>query len=475
MRLNRTILMFAAASLLVLAGCSTGSHVTLGGGHTQTGTISMVMTDTPPAGVTPLSFTVTVSSATLNAGSTMVAIPTSATPMEVTRLQTDTGFLSSDQIALGNYTSLTLTFANPSLTFENNTGAAMTVNGSVCAKNAVCTVTPSSANLTTTLTLPSTVAVTNGSSQTLVVDLNLANLFSATLSADFTAGSSVAIISPSLGQTLPIVRGCRRASDRRGHDAFHDHDSKFPRRLRRHGEFEHGVSRFPVELQVHSRHVRRRRPNRFRKYGAAIYGSAHRHRSLFQRHHFAPSPKSKASLPRSTSLARNSPWSCSMIRRPADWPAYPSAASQRSAPRAQRSLRTTWELDTTGYLFSGLADLMVGQEVSVLRNSTLSSGTSLTADRVLLRASRISTTLTVPPACPSLTISALPSFIGAAGTTQISILTSSSSANGFTEFAGTANACSAIPSHATISARGQLFSVAGGGLPTLIASKVVTH
>jgi hypothetical protein len=474
MRLNRSILMFAAVSLSALAGCATGSHVSLGANPTQTGTISMVMTDTPPAGVTPLSLTVTVMSATLNAGSTMVTIPTPATPIEVTRLQTEVGFLSSDQIALGNYTSLTLTYANPSLTFENNTGAAMTVNGTMCAKGAVCTVTPTVANSTTTITLPGTIALTNGSSDTLDIDLNLANLFSGTLSTDFAAGSSVTIISPALGQTLPTFEdvvaqvtavdtthstvtiqnslGTSTATVNSS-TVFHDFPSGCKSTLATCISVGQIVS---ANMALQST--------------AALIAT-----DLY----FKDTTAAEAEVEGVITAVNVPGQQFNMVVLDESAPGGVAGLSIGSAALVSTTGATftadDMGLDTTGYLFSGVADLMVGQEVSVLRNSTLSSGTSLTADRVLLRASRISTTLTVAPACPSLTISTLPSFISAGSTAQISVLTSSSSSNGLTEFAGTANACSAIPPHATISARGQLFSVAGGGLPTLIASKAVTH
>ena len=474
MPLTRSILIVAVASLLALAGCATGSHVSLGSNPPQTGTISMVMTDTPPAGVTPLSFTVMVTSATLNTPSSMVSLPTPLTPIEVTRLQTEVGFLSSDSIALGNYTSLTLTYANPSLTFENNTGAALTVNGAICAKGAVCTVTPALANSTTTITLPSTIALTNGASDTLDIDLNLANLFSAALSTDFSAGSSVTIVSPALGQALPT---------------FEDVVAQVTAMDTTHSTVTIQNSLGTSIATVNSSTVFHDFPSSCKSTLAtcisvgqivsanmALQSTA----ALIATDLFFKDTTATESEVEGVITAVNVPaQQFNMVVLDESAPAGVAGLALGSNALVGSTGATftadDMGVDTTGYLFSGVADLMVGQEVSVLRNSTLSSGTSLTADRVLLRASRISTALTVPAACPSLTISTLPSFIAAAGTAQISVLTSSSSSNGLTEFAGTANACSAIPTHATISARGQLFSVVGGGLPTLIASKVVTH
>jgi len=466
--------MVAAASFLALAGCATTSNVRLGSNPPQTGIVNMVMTDTPPTGVTPLSFTVIVSSATLNAGNTSVTLPTPTAPLEIGRLQTEVGFLTSDAIALGNYTSLTLKFSSPSLTFENNTGASITVAGTVCANGAICTVTPTVANSTLTINLPGPVAVTSSSSNTLDVDLNLTNLFSNTLSADFAAGSSVTTISPTLGQPLPAfedvvaqVTAVDTTSSTvtiqnslgtsiatvNSSTAFHDFPSSCKSSLATCISVGQIVS---ANMALQST--------------AALIAT-----DLYYKDATSAEPEVEGVITSVNAPAQK--FTYVVLEESA--PGGVSGLSVGSAATVSTTGATftadDMGIDTTGYLFSGVADLMVGQEVSVLRNSTLSSGTSLTADRVLLRASRISTTLAMAPACPSLTISNLPSFISAAGTAQISILTSSSSANGLTEFAGTANACSAIPTHATISARGQLFSVAGGGLPTLIASKIVTH
>ena len=60
--------------------------------------------------------------------------------VDLTRLQTETSLVSSVNVAPGTYTSLALTIApNPSLTFQNNTGASLTVGGAPCANGAICT------------------------------------------------------------------------------------------------------------------------------------------------------------------------------------------------------------------------------------------------------------------------------------------------------------------------------------------------
>ena len=53
-RVRTSVLLLVAAS--VLAGCKGGGSVHFGGGQTDTVPVTMSMTDTPPAGVSVLSF-----------------------------------------------------------------------------------------------------------------------------------------------------------------------------------------------------------------------------------------------------------------------------------------------------------------------------------------------------------------------------------------------------------------------------------
>jgi hypothetical protein len=69
-----------------------------------------------------------------------------------------------------------------------------------------------------------------------------------------------------------------------------------------------------------------------------------------------------------------------------------------------------------------------------------------------------------------MTIGDLPSFFGAAGTSQIIV---SVSTTGATEYAPTPTVFTTIPLNGSVSVRGQLFPNAG--TPTLLASKIVLN
>jgi hypothetical protein len=122
-------------------------------------------------------------------------------------------------------------------------------------------------------------------------------------------------------------------------------------------------------------------------------------------------------------------------------------------------------IDTTGYLFVAPADLIVGQEVQVRRNPGSSS--TITADRVRLRSSRVSGTIQNPGA-PFFQLGGIPSVFPPHGTAVIRVQTSVP-----TIYAGTASNFGTLGANRVASVRGPLF--ANSGSPTVVASKVLQH
>src|SRR5215472_9332347 len=100
--------------------------------------VVLAITDMPASLVSILSAKVSFTGATLAPGD--VPLFSGSTTVELTRLQTDITYLATAaNVPAGTYTSITLTFANPSLTIENDTAAPV----ASCAVGAVCTITPS--------------------------------------------------------------------------------------------------------------------------------------------------------------------------------------------------------------------------------------------------------------------------------------------------------------------------------------------
>src|SRR5713101_4925561 len=146
--------------------------------------LSVTVTDTPPAGVSVLSFEVSVTGATLNPGSVDLLAGRGPVRIEVENPETESGFLNTARVAPGTYTSLNLTFANPELTFKNGT----------------------TGTLTSTVNFPSPGLTITGSSSGMMqeeddertamgiqVDLNVNTILSGTLGVDFSQSGTVSV------------------------------------------------------------------------------------------------------------------------------------------------------------------------------------------------------------------------------------------------------------------------------------------
>jgi len=151
--------------------------------------VSVTITDTPPAGVTLLSFEVNVTGATLNPGSVDLLGGKGPIQIEVKQLETESAFLSTATVTPGTFTSLALTFANPELTFKNDTGAAL----AGCAVGAVCEIKPTG-TLTSTANFPgSGIVIMANSPIGIQVDVNPDTILSATLGVDFSLAGAVTV------------------------------------------------------------------------------------------------------------------------------------------------------------------------------------------------------------------------------------------------------------------------------------------
>jgi len=156
--------------------------------------LSVTITDTPPSGVTVLSFEVSVTGATLNPGGVDLLAGRGPVRIEVEELETESAFLNTAGVNPGTYTSLDLTFANPDLTFKN--GTMMMLAG--CAPGAVCEIKPTG-TLSSTVNFPSPGLVIQGSTGTsgmmgeddeqtamgIKLDLDLNTILTTTLGVDF--------------------------------------------------------------------------------------------------------------------------------------------------------------------------------------------------------------------------------------------------------------------------------------------------
>jgi Domain of unknown function (DUF5666) len=199
MQLTRTLTIVVLAALVLLTACGGGSGSPAShSANSSSAPVSITMGDTPPAGVAVLSFEITVASATLQPGN--VPVVTNPIRIEMTKLETENAFLNTAGVAAGNYTGITVTFANPELTIKNSSAAAI---GS-CAVGATCELKPALSNTTVSFTgAPFPLTLSAGSPMGLLLDFDVQNSIQSTLA-----------INPTISLTqLPAVQATGKLDD----------------------------------------------------------------------------------------------------------------------------------------------------------------------------------------------------------------------------------------------------------------------
>jgi len=206
MRKALSFLLFSSLVVLFTAGCgSTRVMEPLGSGSGGgNATVSLSMTDDPPAGVSVLFFQVDLTAAALESSSgTSVSLLAGNTPVQidVTQLQALSAFLSTANLAAGQYSSMSLTFANPQLVIYNAADTSL----SNCAVGSVCQMTPSvdgSATVSIS-TAPFPVTLSAGSPLGLLIDFHLNNVIQPDLSVNLGVSDGVTVAELPPAPTLP--------------------------------------------------------------------------------------------------------------------------------------------------------------------------------------------------------------------------------------------------------------------------------
>jgi hypothetical protein len=202
--------LFVAGFLLAMSGC--GSQYSMASNPASNSNssnvpVSMMVTDTPPTGVTVLFFQLSITGASLatSSGSVSLLNTTNPIPINVTQLQTEAAFLGSVNVPAGTYNSLSVTFANPQLTIFNDSGAAI----GNCSNNTVCQLTPTTTPSTLTFsTDPFPVTLTANSPLAFKLDIHLDKIIQQDLSVDLstTDGLTVSQLpTPPQGEPFPHV------------------------------------------------------------------------------------------------------------------------------------------------------------------------------------------------------------------------------------------------------------------------------
>jgi len=126
---------------IVLAGCGSGMSSTQTPLGTNMAQVSLTIHDSPPMGMTVLSFEIEVTGAALQPGdssSQPVSMLSEPEDIELEHLQTESALLASRSVPTGTYSGLLVTFANPRMTIQNQTGAPITLGTQTCSDQQVC-------------------------------------------------------------------------------------------------------------------------------------------------------------------------------------------------------------------------------------------------------------------------------------------------------------------------------------------------
>jgi hypothetical protein len=374
-----------------LAGCGGTGQFGSGGQNNGNSSVVLAMMDSPPSLVTILSAEVSLTGATLSPGN--VSLLSAPVTVELTRLQTDVAYLATAaKIPAGSYTSVTLTFANPSLTIENDT--ASTIAG--CTTTTVCKLTPTASTLSATVPLTS-FSIAASSTTGLLIDVNLDTLLSPSLVEDFSAGTAVFPFTPG-GTGAPPVG----AEDVVGHVVSPNASSNTFTLTNAEASHALKVDSSTTFFQFPSGATCPTPPafsclqaNQILSVDMAIQADG----SLLARNIvFEDADSSDVEVEGIVTSTNAASDQFSMVVHTASGTGTGLTVGQTATvqyavspnPFAIDFLHadnSPISLSTSGFLFSTQADLMTGQEVSIRRHGTLAGGL-IQADRVLLRSSR---------------------------------------------------------------------------------------
>jgi hypothetical protein len=194
-------LVVGISAVLFLAGCNSNSTPT----NSASGMVPVSMTihDTPPSGVSILSFEIHITGASLQPSASGAAVSLLSAPdeIELEHLQTNSAFIGSTSVPAGSYSGLTVTFANPRMTILNNTAAAITVGSQTCNVGQICEVTPAlnQAGVSVNSNPPFPVTLSASSPVNLQMDFNL----NSSIGADLSVTPTVTVTSATSGPGQP--------------------------------------------------------------------------------------------------------------------------------------------------------------------------------------------------------------------------------------------------------------------------------
>jgi hypothetical protein len=471
-RCRSFLAIFVLGYLAALAGC--GKLSPSGGGFPGNGNSSVVLsiTDTPPSNVSVLSAQVTLTGATLIPGN--VSLLSSPVTVDLIRLQTDIAYLATaTSIPAGNYTAVTLTFANPSLTFEND--MSPTIPG--CAVGSICPILPTTSNLSVTVPITAFAAPASGVAG-ILIDVNLDKLLTTTMGEDFSAGTTAIPFTPGGIGAPPVgaedvVGQVENPNPSNNTFTLTNATASYSLRVDTTSTF----FQFP-NSSCSTPGFSCLQPNQIVSVdiGLQSNGSILARNIVFE--DADSSDTEVEGIVTSTNVGSQQQFNIviqTMSALVTGLSIGQNVTVQFPMTLPSKFFDTdSFHVDnlgvtTSNFLFAMPSDLVVGQQVSIRRNPTLSAGIIM-ADHVRLRSSRV--TATVQVGLPNIILNNLPSiFFGHGGISVITAQTLSIPPTIYFEVGAIINSSNVLVSD-VVSVRGPLFNVGGNGR-TVVTTKVV--
>lgn len=464
----RKILLVLVGAFAIFANGCGGSYSAMqppvGGGNPQAAAVTVTLRDAPPAGVTVLALEVTVNGAVLNPGNYQLL--SKPVEIEVKNLETDAAFLSTATVPPGTYQSITVNLTNPELTILNQSGAAI----GTCANNSVCEIKPAAAGNVMFSGAPFPITIATGAPVGFQVDLNVANLITSSLGLDFNAAGAVSLAQlPLPGRPmdhlddLDDLSGVVLNLDATAKTfTLHTANGDFSIQAGSNTEFEFEscaannftclqnnlVVKVDLDIMAGGSMVAKKIELEDNEVDDELMGTVFK---VDDAMHFEMVVLGELRSVSNVSLGNP-------VMVTLSSPSFDVDADGLNVPSSLANAFTS-ATDTS--------DLVPGQVVEIRSTGAVTAGPpiAVTANRVRLRRTQFTATVSGTPASPNFVVGGLPGLFTSAGITSINVQTDSN-----TDFEGVSGV-SALTDQTVVSLRGLLFKNAANP-PALIADKV---
>jgi len=442
--------------------------------------------DNPPTGVTVLSFELEVTGATLHpsdSGKQPVSMLTEPDDIELEHLQTESALLASQSVPTGTYDSLMVSFANPKMTIQNQTGSTLMLGTQSCADQQVCEFNPKlNQSSITVQSPPFPITLSMNSPVVLKMDFNID---SSIQQSDLSITPVVSLMQLPLsssgggeqGEDMEIV-GTITSIDKSAHTFMIQAGMNGPSyKISTDGntQFNFGTSCSAENFSCLQTGQTIKVDAKMQSDGSLLASEV----KFFQ-------PPNQMSFAGTITSVNSGAGTFQIVLFDEEWFGGDQTGSfSMGAPlTATLASQTTFSIDSDGLTlpsglnFASATDLMVGQKVR-LHPAGLPTGAPpnlmITVDQVQLEPSSVTATIAAINTGgnpPTLTLGTLPAFFTNAGITSIQVDVLSTT-QFETEEDQMVSGVSAFHTGDTVSVRGLLFHTMT--TPTMVAEKVVNR